>query len=76
MVKVISVSEDAYATLKHFKKGAMSFSDVILARVKQKPTEKTETWGDLIHWAETLPVMGKKERISRNVDKLVYGVAR
>ena len=76
MVKVISLSEAAYKELKRMKKEGMSFSDVIINHINNTKTEKTETVKDLIHWAKNLPIKEKKEKISTNIDAIVYSVER
>lgn len=75
MVKVISLSEVAYNLLKQHKKDNMSFSDVILENIDNSKN-KTETINDLILWVKGTTPIKKKERISRNVDEIVYGIKR
>ncbi|VVB58535.1 Putative antitoxin [Candidatus Anstonella stagnisolia] len=74
MVKVISISEAAYALMRRFKKKDMSFSDVIIANVGQAGGEKVESAQDLLEWIEKQPSKGKKTKLSTQVDSIVYGV--
>ena len=75
MVKVISLSEEAYHLLKMAKREGMSFSDIIL-NYFGKHDEKTESLNDLIAWASNLKAKGKKIKASTNVDEIVYGVGK
>ena len=72
MVKVISLSEEAYKLLKKMKRNGMSFSEVIVENLINK--EKTEDIQDMIAWIKTLKSGKKKEKI--DIDKIVYGVKR
>jgi predicted CopG family antitoxin len=71
MTKVISLSNDAYQTLKHLKKSGESFSDVVLRvageRKKKSLLEFSGKWvGDDI---DTVFLQVKKDRehsVSRN----------
>ena len=74
MVKVISVSEDAYGALKQFKREHMSFSEVILEKIAPRNGAATETLHDLLRWIKLLPQAKKKERI--NIDHLIYGISQ
>jgi len=74
MVKVISLSEKAYSALKLRKQEGMSFSDVVVMHFG-KPAEKTKTKKDLLNWLRSLPRQ-KKQDISGNIDRVVYGVSR
>jgi predicted CopG family antitoxin len=77
MVKVISVSEEAYRRMRLLKKEGMSFSDVIISSVETGNGEKTEEWKELLEWIGRLPGHSrKKERISENADRIAYGVSR
>lgn len=77
MVKIISVSEEAYRRMRMLKKEGMSFSDVILSKMEVGNEKKTEGWADLLKWISRLPGHNrKKERISENVDRIAYGVSR
>jgi predicted CopG family antitoxin len=77
MVKVISISEEAYRRMRLLKKEGMSFSDVIISSVETGNEEKTEGWAELLKWIGGLPGRSrKKERISENVDRIAYGVSR
>ncbi len=76
MVKVISLSEEAYKILKHSKKTNMSFSDVIVQYAGLTQGYKTENINDLLLWTKNLKQIGKKLKISQNVDQIVYGEKR
>ena len=74
MVKVISLSQDAYHVLKSLKGPKQSFSDVIVERLGGQTPKKTEDLEDLIAWVESRP---KKERktvyLSTRIDEILYG---
>ena len=76
MVKVISLSEYAYALLKARKKVEMSFSDVVASLVREEKEEKTKDLPDLIAWAESFPKTKKKTNWSLHIDEIAYGVKR
>lgn len=76
MVKVISLSEEAYNLLKNMKGGKMSFSDVIVSNLGFGQQKKTENLKDLLNWINSLPPSRKKEAISTKVDEIVYGVKK
>ncbi len=73
MVKVISLSEYAYALLKSLKGPGQSFSDVVVEQLKTGEPEKTMTWKELADWIESRPKTGKKVRWSEEVDEILYG---
>lgn len=73
MVKVISLSEYAYKLLKQAKREDTSFSDVIVEMFDGKNAGKTKDLSDLLRFVESFPKSGKKERISQNIDKILYG---
>ena len=75
MVKVVSLSEEAYNTLKKIKKEGLSFSDVIIENLSHK-RNKTEKIEDLINWVKNLKKSEKKKKISDNVDEITYGIRR
>ena len=64
MVKVISLSEEAYKMLKKIKKEGMSFSDVIIENIGNSKF-KTENMKDLIEWVEKLPKKRRKVKINQ-----------
>ncbi|MBI5553512.1 MAG: hypothetical protein HY917_02110 [Candidatus Diapherotrites archaeon] len=70
MVKVISVSNHAYAVLLSRKKKDMSFSDVILAQMAEG--EKKQSREAFLAWVEHQKP-GKKTRLSEQVDSILYG---
>lgn len=76
MVKVISLSEQAYKLLKSMKNEGMSFSDVIITNLGKNKNLKIETKQDLINWLKNQKSSGKKQKISTNVDEIVYGVKK
>jgi predicted CopG family antitoxin len=76
MVKVISISEEAYRRLKRLKREDMSFSDVIISYVETGKEGKTEGWDDLLKWIDKLPKSRKRERTSEHIDSIAYGVSR
>jgi predicted CopG family antitoxin len=77
MVKVISVSEPAYALLKSRKRASMSFSDVILQALAEKEPEKTEDTQELLAWLRSRARKGvHREPFSQNIDQIVYGASR
>jgi len=76
MVKMVSLSEPAYALLKRHKKAGMSFSDVVNSGRWEAQPEKTKDLADLIAWAESFPKKKKKTYGSRHIDEIVYGVKR
>ncbi|MBS3174964.1 antitoxin VapB family protein [Candidatus Woesearchaeota archaeon] len=73
MVKVISLSEEAYKMLKKIKKEGMSFSDVIIENIGNSKF-KTENMKDLIEWVEKLPK--KRRKVKINIDEIIYGVSK
>ncbi len=73
MVKVISLSQQAYALLKRLKRPQQSFSDVIVERLGNLHPEKTETMEDLIAWVESQPKRKGKVRWSTQIDEILYG---
>jgi len=76
MVKVISLSEQAYQILKRNKKQNMSFSDIIVAHMDtDKNNQKTENIDDLLRWIKQQEKgIKKKEKIDH--DLIAYGVRR
>ncbi len=76
MVKMVSLSEAAYALLRRHKKAGMSFSDVVNAGRWEAEPPKTKDLDDLIAWVESFPKSKKKTYGSRHIDEIVYGVAR
>ncbi|HLC86175.1 MAG TPA: antitoxin VapB family protein [Candidatus Nanoarchaeia archaeon] len=76
MVKLISLSEEAYKVLKQLKKDSMSFSDTILKHLNHERKNKTEDLEGLIKWIKSIKSVSKKEKISKNVDEIVYGIKR
>ncbi len=76
MVKVISLSEEAYKMLKKMKRNSMSFSDVIIENLGHTSINKTDSTKDLIEWIKSLGVSGKKEKISTKVDEIIYGASK
>lgn len=77
MVKVISLSEEAYELLKRNKKKDMSFSDVIIQQNHYDRESKKETLKDLVQWIEThskkTPI---RKKVKYDYDKIIYGVSR
>ncbi len=75
MVKVISLSEEAYTALRRLKREGMSFSDVVVSVTKEEEKEKTETIDELLVWvkAKSAKFKGKKGNISQNIDSILYG---
>ncbi|MEK7084299.1 MAG: hypothetical protein AAB932_03635 [Patescibacteria group bacterium] len=76
MVKMVSLSEPAYALLKRHKAAGMSFSDVVNAGRWETGPEKTESTQDLLRWLDSLPKSKKKTNWSQHIDEIVYGVKR
>jgi len=76
MVKVISLSEEAYSLLKMIKKNGMSFSDVIIQNLLHNNKEKTENLNDLLDFVNKLEKIKIKVKISSNIDNIVYGVKK
>ena len=76
VVKVISLSEEAYKILKKMKRNSMSFSDVIIKNLVHTSKDKTENLKDLIEWTKKLSFPGKKKRISTKIDEIVYDVSK
>ena len=76
MVKMVSLSEPAYALLKRHKKAGMSFSDVVNASRWETEPEKTESTQDLLRWLDSIPKSKKKTNWSQHIDEIVYGVKR
>ena len=76
MVKVISLSEEAYSFLKMIKKNGMSFSDVIIQNLLHNNKEKTENLNDLLDFVNKLEKIKIKVKISSNIDNIVYGVKK
>ncbi len=76
MVKVISVSQEAYRLLKLVKKEGSSFSDVIIEHLSVNNENKTEELSDLIQWIKNLKHTGNKKKISQNHDKIIYRTNR
>ncbi len=72
MVKLISISEEAYALLKRKKKKGMSFSDVIIKEIGKNENKKP--FKDFIKFVKSLKKGKKKTRASIEHDKIIYGV--
>ncbi len=75
MVKIISLSEEAYSILKKHKKKKMSFSDVIIKKFSEKK-EKKYTLSDLINFVEKQRSSKRKEDIAGKHDLIAHGVER
>lgn len=75
MVKVISLSEEAYKVLSRMKSEGMSFSEVILENIGNGVNKK-ENLDDLIKWVKAFKQTGSKQKISKNVDEIVYGIKK
>jgi len=73
MVKMVSLSDDAYALLKLYKRKDTSFSQIITEEFRKKGRKKTKTKKDLIAFIDSLPKTGKKENISGRIDEILYG---
>ncbi len=74
MVKVISLSEQAYHLLKRLKRKNQSFSDVVLERLGHYEVRKTKNIRDLIDWMERQPKRGRKNvQLSTHIDEILYG---
>ena len=71
MSKLINLSNKAYTRLCLLKEKDMSFSDIILKYLKE---DKTETKEDLLCWIKQLPKTKDKEDVTKEIDKIVYGV--
>ncbi len=77
MVKVISLSEDAYNVLKQLKRPKTSFSDIIIENLGSDKKNKTLKITDILEWIEKhKSPSNKKENISENIDKILYGASR
>ncbi|MBI4399195.1 hypothetical protein HY570_00455 [Candidatus Micrarchaeota archaeon] len=76
MVKVISLSEEAYRLLKQFKKKDRSFSDIIVSQLTSGKKVKTRKLEDLIKWVESLQSKASKNKIRIDIDRVAYGVSR
>ncbi len=76
MVKVISLSEAAYAALLRRKRSGMSFSDVVMSTAGKDAEQKTETHADLYRWlkAKSEGYRGKRKSLVKDIDKIIYGV--
>jgi len=74
MTQLIQISNRAYQLLKIHKTDNLSFSDVIITKFTDAHTPKTITKEELTKWLINLPKSNKKENISKNIDKIVYGV--
>ena len=72
MVKMVSLSESAYALLRRHKKPSMSFSDVVESGRWEAGPEKTQDFEDLVSWAESFPKK-KKVNWSEHVKDILYG---
>ncbi|MBI5393227.1 hypothetical protein HZA96_05130 [Candidatus Woesearchaeota archaeon] len=76
IVKVISLSEEAYQILKRNKKPSMSFSDIVITHMKDDISkQKTEDINDLIKWIR-LHETGAKKKEKIDHDLIAYGVKR
>ncbi len=75
MVKVISLSEEAYKILKQHKGSKMSFSDTIIEKFSKNNT-KTETISDLLSRIKAKQTYKVKKKIKIDIDKIVYGVGK
>ena len=73
MVKMVSLSEDAYELLKLYKRKDTSFSQLIIGEFRKKGGRKTKTKKDLLGYIESLPKSAKKENISAGIDEILYG---
>jgi predicted CopG family antitoxin len=75
MVKVISLSEAAYAALLRRKKSGMSFSDVVMDSFGSGTESSTESREELLKWLDEKAgrYHGRKENVSQNIDKILYG---
>jgi predicted CopG family antitoxin len=76
MVKMVSLSEAAYALLRRHKKPNMSFSDVVNSGRWTAEPERTESTKELLDFIRTLPHTGRKEALHAKIDEIVYGVRR
>lgn len=76
MVKVISLSEEAYALLRRYKGRQMSFSDTVIEHFSEHEKAKTEGTAELLAWIKNLPKSGRRERLSSRIDEIVYGVRK
>ncbi len=74
MVRVITISDEAYEKLKKLKKNS-SFSEVILSLI-EKHLQKKYTKKDMLAQIAFLKRKfsgRKRENISEHIDKLLYG---
>ena len=71
MVKLISISEEAYLLLKRKKKKGMSFSDVIIKEIGRGENKKP--FKDFILFLKSLKKAKRRTKISIEHDKLLYG---
>jgi len=76
MVKMVSLSEEAYSILRRMKNEGMSYSDIIVENLGHIDKEKTDTLKDLVNWVKSFSSRKKKEKISTKIDELVYGINR
>ncbi len=76
MVKVISLSEEAYALLRRHKGHNMSFSETVISHFSENCEGKTEGTGELLAWIKALKRSGKKEHLSSRIDEIIYGVMK
>jgi len=76
MVKVISLSEEAYAILRNYKGSDMSFSDAIVSRFRGETEGKTEGTRELLSWIESQKRGSRKIALAERVDELLYGAKK
>ena len=72
MVKMVSLSEDAYELLRLYKRKDTSFSQLIIEEFKKKGMRKTKTKKDMIAFVNSLPKTGNKSDISGRIDAILY----
>ncbi|MEM2138092.1 MAG: antitoxin VapB family protein [Candidatus Anstonellaceae archaeon] len=76
MVKVISLSDEAYAILKRYKGHQMSFSDTVISHFKPDLAGKTEGTAELLAWIGSRKAGRRKDRLHAKIDEIVYGAMR
>lgn len=73
MSKIVSLSDETYSRLSYLKKSLnASFSGSILYLLEKDKGKKFKL-KDLIGWANRQKTVQKKENISENIDKILYG---
>ena len=73
MVKMVSLSDEAYGILTRKKRKNMSYSQVVIEHFKTPRRKKNRTKKDLLEFIKKNSKGTKKENISENIDAILYG---